>query len=236
MEAARVFAMTGHQVVLCEKKDALGGQLLQALVPPHKEELSNLVEYLAGQMEILGVDVRLKTTLDKELVRQMKPDAVIITTGAVPVLPPIPGSDGEQVFLAKDVIVKNDDIQKKKVLIVGGGSVGAETAELLWSRGNKVTVLEMLDTIAADMGLFISLDFLERMQNTDIMFITGARVKEILGNGAVYEDSAGSEHFVESDLVVLAVGYAADQTLPGNLRIWIFPSSLRAMPCAQEIS
>ena len=72
------------------KKDALGSQLLQALVPPHKEELSNLVEYLARQMEILGVDVRLKTTLDKELVRQMKPDAVIITTGAVPVLPPIP--------------------------------------------------------------------------------------------------------------------------------------------------
>lgn len=217
MEAARVAAMAGHRVVLCEKKDALGGQLLQASVPPHKEELSNLVEYLAGQMEILGVDVRLKTMLDKGLIRQMKPDAVIITTGAVPVLPPIPGSDGKQVFLAKDVIERHNDIQNKKVLIVGGGSVGAETAELLWSRGNKVVVLEMLDTIAADMGLFLSLDFHERMRNTNIMFITGARVKEIRENGAIYEDPSGSEHFMETDLVVLAVGYAADQTLAREL-------------------
>jgi len=142
MEAARVFAMTGHQVVLCEKKDALGGQLLQALVPPHKEELSNLVEYLAGQMEILGVDVRLKTMLDKGLIRQMKPDAVIITTGAVPVLPPIPGSDGEQVFLAKDVIVKNDDIQRKgshrgrRICRRGDGGASLESGKQSHGSGN----------------------------------------------------------------------------------------------------
>jgi 2,4-dienoyl-CoA reductase-like NADH-dependent reductase (Old Yellow Enzyme family)/thioredoxin reductase len=217
MEAARVAAMAGHRVVLCEKKDALGGQLLQASVPPHKEELSNLVEYLAGQMEICRVDVRLKTMLDKELVRQMKPDAVILTTGAVPLLPPFPGADGKQVFFARDVIEKYNGIEKKKVLIVGGGSVGAETAELLWSKGNKVVVLEMLDTIAADMGLFISLDFHERIRNTDVMFITGAWVKEIRENGAVYEDASGAEHFEESDLIVLAAGYVPDLRLTREL-------------------
>ncbi|MDI6743140.1 MAG: FAD-dependent oxidoreductase, partial [Smithella sp.] len=131
--------------------------------------------------------------------------------------PPISGSGGKQVFLAKDVIERHNDIQKKKVLIVGGGSVGAETAELLWSKGNKVVVLEMLDTIAADMGLFISLDFHERMRKTDVLFITGARVKEIRESGAIYEDPSGSDHFVEADLVVIAAVYAADQTLAREL-------------------
>jgi len=217
MEAARVAAMAGHRVVLCEKTESLGGQVLLGSVPPHKEELSNLVEYLAAQMDILGVEIRLKTPVSKALVRKIRPDAVVVATGAEPVTPAIPGADGKNVLSAREVLQKPGIIGKKKVLVVGGGSVGAETAELLWSKGKEVVVLEMLDTIAQDMGLFMSLDFHERMRGTDIRFITGARVKEIRDNGAVYEGTGGTDHFADADRVVLAVGYAPDTTLARTL-------------------
>ncbi len=217
MEAARVAALEGHRVVLCEKTESLGGQVLQGSVPPHKDELRNLVEYLAAQMDILNVEVRLGTVVNKTLIRKMKPDAVIVATGAVPVRPSIPGADRERVLFAGDVLEKPGIIREKKVVIVGGGSVGAETAELLWSRGKEVVVLEMLDAIAPDMGLFVSLDFHARMRETDITFITGARVKEIRASGVVYVDAGGAEHSIDDSRVVLAVGYAPERSLAGVL-------------------
>jgi 2,4-dienoyl-CoA reductase-like NADH-dependent reductase (Old Yellow Enzyme family)/thioredoxin reductase len=224
MEAARVAALAGHRVILCEKTGNLGGQILYGSVPPHKDELRSLLEYLRTQMDILGVEVRLRTRVNKTLIRKMKPDAVIVATGAVPASPPIPGIDGNQVLFAQEVLAEPGIIKEKKVLIVGGGTVGAETAELLWSRGKEVVVLEMLDTIAPDMGFFVSLDFRARIKETDISFITGARVKEIKKDGVFFDGSSGAEQFLNADRVVLAVGYTPERALAGILEGMDVPS------------
>jgi 2,4-dienoyl-CoA reductase-like NADH-dependent reductase (Old Yellow Enzyme family)/thioredoxin reductase len=213
MEAARVAALRGHRVVLCEKASSLGGQVVYGSVPPHKEELGTLVEYFMAQMEALGIDVRMGARVDRKMVLKMNPDAVIVATGAIPIQPGIPGAKGRQVLLGQDVLAHQDSVPGVKVVVVGGGSVGAEIAELLWSRGKTVTVVEMRDTIAPDMGLFVGLDFQERIRRTEIAFITGATVKEIRKGSVVYGDTGGRENTLQADAVVLAVGYAADKTL-----------------------
>lgn len=217
MEAARVAALKGHRVILCEKDGALGGQVRYGSVPPHKDELNSLLEYFRTQMDMLGIDVRLATPVSMRLVREIKPDVVIVATGAVPVIPAIPGSDMNHVLLACSVLASPDIVKGDRVAVIGGGSVGAETAEFLWARGKKVSVIEMLDTIAPDMGLFLSLDFQARLRETGITVLTGSKVKEIREGSLVYSDASGTDRDLKADSVVLAVGYAPERTLARGL-------------------
>ncbi len=215
-EAARVAALQGHKVILCEKSDALGGEVIYASIPPYKEELSGLVDYYRTQMKVLGVDVRLNTWVDRKYIENLGPDAVVIATGARPIELKIPGAEDKRVFSVKEVLSRPSIGDKKKVVIVGGGTVGAEIAELLWSRDKEVTVLEMSRGIAKDMGFMLRLDFQKRISNTGISFVTGATVTEITPNSVVYHTKAG-EHKIAADAVVMAVGYQSENTLAQEL-------------------
>lgn len=213
IEAARAASLAGHEVVLCEKGPELGGQIRIAKVPPHKEELQTLLDDQKAQMESLGVDVRLNTEVDRACIGEISPDIVIVATGALPVTPGIPGIDGKNVHAAQDVLADPSCITGDRVAVVGGGTVGAETGELLRSLGKRVTVLEMRGAIAPDMGLFICLEFISRMRESGIAFITGATVKEIGENAVAYRDGEGRERSVEADEVVIAAGYRPDRSL-----------------------
>lgn len=213
MEAARAASLAGHQVVLCEKGPELGGQIPIAKVPPHKEELQTLLDFQKAQMEILGVDVRLNTEVDRASIEKISPDIVIVATGALPVRPDIPGIDKQNIHAARDVLADPSCIQGRLVVVVGGGTVGAETAEMLRTTGKEVTVLEMRDAIAPDMGLFVYLEFVSRMRKDAITFITGAAVKEIGQGTVIYRDRENREHSVEADDVVIAAGYRPDRSL-----------------------
>ncbi|MCK4331072.1 MAG: FAD-dependent oxidoreductase, partial [Dehalococcoidia bacterium] len=216
MEAARVAAMRGHHVTLADSKGQLGGQLLVAVLPPHKDELSNLTNYLAGQMDKLGVNVRLAEEVSSGTIEKAKPDVVIIATGATPIIPDISGARGKNVAIATDVLTGQQEVGEN-VLVIGGGMIGCETAEFLAEKGKKVTILEMLGRIGADIERAVRWVVMDRLRSLGIRMERNARVEEITVSGARVRRDGGTEFF-EADSVVLAVGMKSDHALSRELK------------------
>jgi len=204
MEAARVSALRGHEVVLYEKSDRLGGQLNLAVVPSHKEEMKSVTQYLENQIRKLGVKVVLNEEATPLLVEKIKPDVVFMATGSVPTIPEILGVKGDHVVTAHDVLA-GKAVVRERVVVVGGGMVGAETAEFLAEKGKKVTILEMLRRIGMDMVPMAILMLYQRLKKLGVAMITNAKVEEITEEGVVYEKD-GEKQTVKADNVVLAVG------------------------------
>jgi len=215
MEAARVAAMRGHDVTLADNQKQLGGQLLVAILPPHKEELGNLTRYLAGQMDKLGVKVKLGKEVTGRTVEEAKPDIVIVATGATPIVPDIPGVKGKNVATAIHVLTGRQEVGEN-VVIVGGGMVGCETAEFLAEKGKKVTILEMLGRIGADIGRTTRWVTIGRLRSLGVRMERNAKVEEIKESGVRASRDGGTEFF-EADSVVLAVGMEPNRELARQL-------------------
>ncbi|MBM3167096.1 MAG: NADH oxidase [Chloroflexi bacterium] len=215
MEAARVATMRGHHVTLADSKDQLGGQLLVAILPPHKEELGGLTRYLAGQMKKLGIAVELGQRVDIAVVQRAKPDAVIVATGATPIVPHIPGVDGENVVMALDVLTGKKEVGDN-IVIVGGGMVGCEMAEFLVQKGKKVTIVEMLSKIGADIERANRWVVLGRLRQLGVRMEVNARVEEVTSQGVRVRRNGNLESFA-GDTVVLAVGMQSDCSLAQEL-------------------
>ena len=216
MEAARVAARRGHKVTLADNRDQLGGQLLVATLPPHKEELLNLISYLAGQMDRLGVNVRLNEEVTSRAVEESQPDVVIVATGATPVIPEIPGANGKNVVTAIDVLTGRQKVGEN-VILVGGGRVGCETAEFLAEKGKKVTILEMLGRIGADIGPTTRWVMMTRLRGLGVRMERNAKVEEISESGVKVSRDGNSEFF-GGDSVVLAVGMKSNHQLAQELQ------------------
>lgn len=207
--AAFVSALRGHEVTLYESTDTLGGQMRLAAYPPGKGDITNMVRSYITMCEKHGVKMLLNTPVTPELVESEAPDAVIIATGATPLVLPIPGINDSGVLHAINVLDGKEPCGKK-VLVVGGGMVGSETAALLGELQHDVTVIELRDEIAADVisehRKFLMKDF----EEYKIKSITGAKVSEFFEDGVSYTLADGSEHRVNGfDTVVLAMGSRA---------------------------
>jgi 2,4-dienoyl-CoA reductase (NADPH2) len=211
METARVAALRGHKVTLFEKQGQLGGQLLYADLPPHKGEWKYFVQYLSTQIRKLGVDVRLNQEITVKDVENGKPDAVVVATGATPLIPSIPGAQGTKVATAIDVLTGRRRAGRS-VVIIGGGSLGCETAEFLAETGTKVTVLEMLPRMGNDIDLWNRWILLDRMTASGIQMETNAKAEEITETG-VRASTEGQSRVYSCDTVVLAVGAQAEDAL-----------------------
>jgi len=204
METARVAALRGHEVTLFEKEDKLGGMVNLAVIPPHKEELSNVIDYYAYQIEILPVEVKLGETFTPEKIEQIKPDIVVIAAGAEELIPDIPGIRGKNVVTALDVL-KGDISVHDNVVVIGGGLIGVETAEYLADQGKKVTVIEMLKSVATDVGPSIRWGLLSRLRKK-VGILTLNTVIEVREGAVVVRDQEGNEKEISADTVVLAAG------------------------------
>lgn len=215
MEAARVASLRGHQVTLFEKGDHLGGQLLYAVLPPHKEEWNRLTDYLTGQLRKLNVDVKLNEEVTAEKIDHGKPDAVIVATGASPLIPGIPGVRGKTVATALEVLAGHKRVGST-VVVVGGGSIGCETAEFLVEQGKKVALLEMLPRMGNDVDLWNRWILLDRLKSLGIRMEVETRVEEITDNG-VRAVRQGKTEFFPADTVVVAVGMKPENNLAQQL-------------------
>ena len=138
LEAARTLKLKGHDPILCEAGDALGGQFVLAGKAPRKEEMEAAIQSMASQVQRMGVDVRLNTPVTPELIEEIKPAAVFNCIGATPLIPKIPGAEGAHVANSHDVLAGKVK-PTGKVVIIGGGMVGMEVAELLAEQGCTVT-------------------------------------------------------------------------------------------------
>lgn len=214
MEAARVAALSGHMVSLYEEKSELGGQLLLATLPPYKEEVANLTAFLTSELARLGVEVRLGERLTPDLVLGLNPDAVIIATGSSPSLDVL-GADRPNVATAREVVAGSEGVGER-VVILGGGRVGLETAELLAGQGRQVTVVEMLPRVAADMGANPRRYLLDRLRRAGVSTETNTRAEEITPEGVVVT-SEGGRRTIEANTVVLALGVIPDRELADQL-------------------
>jgi len=150
LEAARVSAMRGHEVVVFEQGDEIGGSLREGSVPPGKEKMRWLIDYYNVVLRKLAVTVRLSTEATHETVMEERPDAVVDALGSEPLVPPIDGIATSNVFLYTDVLGGGAPVAGK-VMVGGGGLVGCETALYIAAAGNDVTIVEMLDDIALGM-------------------------------------------------------------------------------------
>jgi 2,4-dienoyl-CoA reductase (NADPH2) len=216
MEAARVAALRGHQVTLFEKQGALGGQLLTAVLPPNKEEWQTTIDYYRRQMTRLKVSIQSNRVLTSDIIKKEKPDAVVIATGASPLIPGIPGIGGKNTATAIEILTGRK-VAGETVAIIGGGLVGCETALFLAKKGKKVTVLEMLDGIGLDIGSHNRWLVLDTMKAAGITSISRAKVVEVTGKGA-WAEKEGKRTFYRAETVVIAAGMLPFDDLSGKLK------------------
>ncbi|MCM1991794.1 FAD-dependent oxidoreductase [Oceanirhabdus seepicola] len=217
MEVAIVAAKRGHEVHLYEKNNKLGGQWILAAVPPSKEELNTFTVWQKNQIEKLGVNVYLNTGLTEEIVEDMKPDTVIVATGAKPFVPNIPGKDQENVVIANDVLAGLKDVGAN-VVVIGGGAVGAETAAHLANHNKKVTIVEMMPEIAKGGEPAVNHFLFKDLEKNKVQILTNTSVKEILNNEVVIADKEGKQSKLENiDTVVMAIGSRTVNELAAKL-------------------
>jgi len=207
MEAARVAALRGHSVTLCEKNDKLGGNLIPASVPDFKVEFRWLIDWLARQLDKLGVKVQLGKAVTPDEVAKLKPDVVIVATGAESDIP------DDIVGINKGVTAIDVLLGKAKVgdqvIIAGGQEVGCETALYLAQKGKKVMIVKRrTEDIATDMDLVVNRKvLLEKLEEHKVTWMTGIRVTEIDGKGIKAINAASGESVsYPADTVVLALG------------------------------
>jgi len=218
MEAARVAALRGHEVYLYEKEEKLGGQFNLAAVPPYKQEITKILNYLSTQITKAGVKIILGKEATEETIDDLQPDAIIIATGGTPVIPDIPGIKEEGVVTAFDIL-GGKVIPGRSILVIGGGTVGCETADFLGQiMGCRVTLVEALPKVAQDVGAATRYFLLQRLAQGKASIITSALVKRVVKDGAILERNGKEETLSGFDTVVLAMGVAPVNGLAEKVR------------------
>lgn len=212
LEAARVAALRGHSVTVYEKERQLGGQINIGRIPPHREELGKVTDYLGRQVEKLGVKVELGREMTSASIEGLDADVIILATGAVPYKPDIKGILLEHVLHAFDVLAEKVPVGHK-VVVVGGGLVGVETADLLIDQGKEVIILEMLDKLAPDAGSANRIYFEDRFSQNRVESILNAKVLEIDKGGITYLQGGWTRRIMGAETVVIATGVRPNDRL-----------------------
>ena len=205
LEAARVAALRGHDVTLFEKTTSLGGQLNIACVPPRKEEMRRAAQDLIHAVFNAGVHLCMGQTRTAEQLKDAGFEAVINAVGAHSAAPRIPGIDSVNVADAWKVLAGEQQVYGT-VAVIGGGMVGCETAEYLAARGCKVSVIEMMDKIAAGESTTILPTLLENYKTYGVEQYPSHKVKEFRMDAVVCENKDGAEVTIPCDYIVLAMG------------------------------
>ena len=230
--------MRSLKVILTEKSPVLGGKWRLASSPPGCQELFNFLYWLFKQARSKGVEIRTGDEATPETVREIAPDVIVVCTGSIPRIPNIPGINLPNVVLAQDALEGTARLGEK-VIVVGGGGVGVETASYLankWSsspetvaflldyeavekelalsllrKGHQVTLVEQLDRIGEGLGQGTKWVLKKELALSKVNVMTNAPVTEILPEGVAIEKK-GSRQVIPGDTVVLATGFINDDT------------------------
>jgi 2,4-dienoyl-CoA reductase-like NADH-dependent reductase (Old Yellow Enzyme family)/thioredoxin reductase len=217
MQASLMAAQRGHKVTLWEKDCRLGGQLNLAAIPPGKEDLNSLTEYLRLQLEKLKIIVKLDEETTDKKVLEFSPDAVIVAIGSKPLIPRVRGIESKDVVNNRDVLLGKVNIGKR-VIVIGGGFIGCETAEFLAEKGKKVTVVEILPELASELYYPYADLMIQRLKERGIETFVGVKDEEITDKGMEIVDGGGKRIFFEADDLVLSTGSVADKALFESLK------------------
>jgi 2,4-dienoyl-CoA reductase-like NADH-dependent reductase (Old Yellow Enzyme family)/thioredoxin reductase len=213
MCAAFVCAERGHNVKLYEQSGILGGNMRLAAYPPGKGDITGMIRSYIARCERDGVEIHMNTEVTLDLVKAEKPDAVIVASGSKTLILPIEGINDPAIVHGSDCLDGKREIGEK-VLVVGGGMVGCETAEFLAEKRHDVTVIEFRDTVGADVIHEHRVYLMEGFEKYGVKEITGAKVCQFFPDGVAYETADGEHHETRGyDTVVLSMGFRNNDTL-----------------------
>jgi 2,4-dienoyl-CoA reductase-like NADH-dependent reductase (Old Yellow Enzyme family)/thioredoxin reductase len=215
-EAAIAAGMKGHKVTLIEKSDRLGGQWIPASVPIGKGEFTGFLYWQGLQLKKYDVDVRLNKEADIDLIKEIAPDVLIMATGSQPFVPGIAGKDQEFVVNAHQVLLGKVQCGHK-IVVIGGGLVGCETADMLAEQGADVTIIEMMPEIMRDGEASPTMYLKQRFDAYGVKILTSTKLMEI-GDKCVKAERDGDNICIEDvDTVIVAVGVRTDTSLLDKL-------------------
>jgi 2-enoate reductase len=222
MEAARIAAMRGHKVTLYEKRDSLGGHLIEASVPSFKRDLKSLIRWYEIQLQKVGVNVILNKEVTPELVENEDPDVVIVATGSKPLVPGIEGIEKPHVVTCIDLLLGKKSAGKT-IVIAGGGLIGCETALWLAEQGKEVAIIEKLPDLMIA-GLPVPRPNKIMLQNMlkakKVRIVTNAVLRKIIDDRVIIEIE-GEMKEIYCDTVVLALGLKPERKLYDSLHTYI---------------
>ncbi len=217
MKTAEIAALRGHQVTLYEKKERLGGRFLLAAIPPKKQILKDFIDQLERQLQKLPVKVVIGRPFTSASLRRGKPDAVILATGAKPYLPPIDGILEAKTISVDDALSDSASLGKK-VLVIGGGGIGAEVADYLSEEEKTVTLVEMREGIALDLVGHLQHFLNKRLREKGVQILTLTKAIRFERQGVWVEDSQGTKKLEGFDSIVIALGSTPNNELFQSLR------------------
>lgn len=212
MKASEIASERGHEVTLFEEKGELGGRFLLAALPPKKEVLREWVEYMKRRLEKLPIKILLGKRFDLSLLKERRPDVIIVATGARSLYPSIEGIEEAKV-IAVDEALEGPMAVGQKILIVGGGGIGAEAADYFSEKGKEVTVVEMLDGIALDLVGHLQHFLNVRLKEKGVRILTGAKATRFEKNGLWVETREGMKKLEGFDSVIIAMGSVSNNNL-----------------------
>lgn len=218
MEAARVAKIRGHQVTLWEQADRLGGQLLLAAKAPSKLDMQNIIDYYKYQLEKLGVVVQLKKKATLPLIEEMNPEATVVAAGVYPGNPEIEGIDRSNVVRASEVLGEKVELTGKRIVIIGGGAGGCETAEFLRAKGFTPTIVEMLEDIGGYLQPTLKEMFRRKLSLRGVEILTRSKATRVEEGRVVFQDEKGKEQSIGANIVILATGSRSNDGLMKALR------------------
>lgn len=216
METAWVAAKRGHHVTLLEKKSYAGGQFQAASVPPHKQLIASAICYYRTMCEKYGVDIRFNTEADKEKILALNPDIVVLATGGQALMPPIPGLKEADTLTGVQVL-EGARPGGRKVMVLGGGANGAETADHLADYGYEVTVVEMRDSIAPEDPEAVREKLFERFRRHHVTCLTGTKITHIYKDGIDAEKDGKAVSYRGYDRVIMSLGVRSYNPLEEEL-------------------
>lgn len=216
LEAAITAAKRGHNVILCEKSDELGGILKGEQALPFKYEMYELGVTLGKLAKDAGVEIRLNTTVTKEYVEKENVDALIIAVGSEALVPPIPGLNGDNVVVVNDYYLEKDKV-KSEVVVLGGGLAGCEAAIHFAQEGKTVHLVEMRAELAPDANIRHRPILLAEIAKNNIHVHTEYKGLKVTEEGVLCADVAGVEHLVTGTTVICALGQRARRDIVEDL-------------------
>jgi NADPH-dependent 2,4-dienoyl-CoA reductase/sulfur reductase-like enzyme len=216
LEAALVAARRGHAVTLWEKEDVPGGQLLLAGAAPGRENFRDYIAFMERQVRKAGVTVVFHKTASLETIRNASPDVLVLATGATPVTPAFVPLHSEIIKTAWDVLGGHIP-PGRRIVVLGGGAVGLETAHFLSRRNKDVTVLEATGQVGGDMGAIMSFYLRRMLKSASVEILRWSEVKAIEGNDVFFLQEGKEVRLKNLDAVILALGAHANDPLSKDI-------------------